>query len=278
MSVLLYTNLFTVRGTLVSLNKYIDMFHIWLTYVARNACLTAADRILVFIDAETLGHIRAVCPLIVKMLNTMPCKIDLVTVGQEVNLFRGMIAKYSLFNGEWSTNYDKIIYTDVDVMILHDLHDVKMPAPDTLYVAAEGAINDEAYLGHLAYPEEMSFATGKVPGATGSIFGLRPGANTKAFFKEMCDTLTNNLNDPDLLTVEQPYFNRTIVRGIIHDILVVSYDLTGSVKRWDDDNRTTASHIFLNFSGASRAPYVHLQKMIQSMHSELSAFHTHADA
>lgn len=278
MSVLLYTNLFTLKNTLVSLNKYVDMFHIWLKYAACNAGLTPTDRMLVFIDSETLGHIRGVCPLIVKTINEFPCKIDLVTVSQEVNLFRGMIAKYSLFDGEWSTNYAKIIYTDVDVLILHDLHNIKMPAPDTLYIAAEGDITDAAYLGHIAYPEELTFASnGKMPGATGSIFAISPGANTRAFFKEMRLALTNNLNDPDLLAVEQPYFNRTIVRGIIHDILVVSYDLTDVVKRYVDGNPATSSHVFVNFSGAARAPYIHLQKMIQAMTDELCASRMHVD-
>ena len=56
--IVIYTNLFTIKGRDIKINKYIDMYYIWLFNIIKYANLKSNDCCITFVDNDTFEHIK----------------------------------------------------------------------------------------------------------------------------------------------------------------------------------------------------------------------------
>lgn len=154
MHISLYTILYTISGRDVKKNDYVWMYLTWLWSLIRNRVLTREDRLIVFIDTETMTFMKSLF-LHNALIGIIGFKMDYCLINQPTTLLEGFFNKHITNNTSfiWSSTETELsdtlfFYCDVDNILRVPIRSyLKSLTPNTIYVQVEGPLTDYTYLG-----------------------------------------------------------------------------------------------------------------------------------
>jgi FkbM family methyltransferase len=198
---LVYTLLFTLVNRDPCKNKYIEMFFIWLTFLARNGGLTKGDTVMVLIDDKTLDRINDYYMPLGSIFDDLPFELTFHSIEQPVSLSDGFCERFRELNGIFS---EFSLFLDLDILVFQSIKPLEeqyKEKKNSLIVMPEGDIYTDNYGGKLI---DISGVT--LPGVTAGLFGFTPGATIVAIFNKIIERTQKNKKTP-FYTVDQPFFN-----------------------------------------------------------------------
>lgn len=275
-SVVVYTNLFTLTDRDVKVNKYIDMYYIWLFNIFRYGRLSKDDYCITFIDETTLQHIKN--NQILQWLSRHLSNFILLPYRQPVTIKEGILKRYDIDPIlELTKHADNptYLYLDIDVLAMNDLHPLlTQNVPEkvnktTLYLRTEGVITSGLYYGELITPEEVQFLETKnmqqMPGFSAGIYGWNNNTSAKRFFKYITELAAKT--DKELYTVEQPFFNAAVFNYFFKEPGVFNIALFDKTRVVDNQmiQPNTSEIILVNFCGIPGDDQFHWDKLLHQL-------------
>lgn len=271
--VVVYTNLFTIAGKDVKINRYIDMYYIWLNNIIKYGGLTYQDFCITFIDGETKKYIEQ-SPILQMFQQAIP-NFHLIEYEQPTNIKQGMFKRYEIQNILNLTNsiefhYPFYIYLDIDVLVVKNIRNLfsnnTSKHKTTIFLRPEECMLENNYYGELILEEEKELLHRKnlenMPGFTSGIYGWANSKDTTEFFEFICKK--GNESTKELYTVDQPFFNAAIfhylfVKPGIFNFILLESSLVG--------HNTIGSHfmtenVLINFCGIPGDDKFHWDKLL----------------
>jgi hypothetical protein len=271
-SVILYTNLFTLKGKSVSQNKYVEMYYIWLFYIIKYASLYRNDQVITLIDTETYKYIKdknTFCILQSKISN-----FKVIEYEQPTTIKAGIIHRYYIEKIISNTiNESYYMYLDIDVLLINDIHKVfkKYNIKEnktTLFLQPEENILGSNYYGELASDEDkakIKQICPNLPGFSSGIYAWKNNSNIHNFFNMIIKKA--NENSKELYTVEQPFFNAAIFHYMFKEQGKIYFNIFDS-KLVDTNQYAFNLHpdtVLLNFCGIPGDDNFHWDKMFTQL-------------
>lgn len=268
-SVIIYTNLFTLKGKDVKTNKYIDMYYIWLHNIIKYAQLKHNDCVITFIDRETYDIISKSF-----LFGTLASKLDNFKVflyEQPSDIKTGILQRYNI--KKMSEIVDKeayILHLDIDVLVISDIRNIFEVNFDncktTIYLKKEGIITDPQYYGIIMTPEDHMILNvnglQNMPGFSAGIYGWKNSKDIMEYFEFILEMAKKETKE--LYTVEQPFFNAAVFNFLfkktgIFNFVLLDNDLVGHnlFCTQVESKKTT----LLNFCGIPGDDSFHWEKM-----------------
>lgn len=218
----LYTNLFTLKDKLISQNKYVDMYYIWLFYIIKYANLTNHDTLITLIDTETYKYIRD--KNIFSILQSKIKNFKVIEYEQPTTIKDGIMQRYYIEQILTNVINDPYyMYLDIDVIIINDIHKLfnKYNTTDTtttLFLQPEDHILGLNYYGELASKEDKTTIMKicpNLPGFSAGIYAWKNNTCIHNFF----NLIIKKANEctKELYTVEQPFFNAAVFNYMFKD-------------------------------------------------------------
>ncbi len=211
-----YTNLFTLTGRDAKLNKYIDMYYIWLYNLYRYGSLRNIDYCVSFIDEVTLAYIEK--SQIFHWLSRQLPNFKVVKYKQPTNIKEGIMKRYDIeeiLELTDSTQDPIYVYLDIDVLVMNDIHNLFKEQSNnktTLYLRTEGVITNHLYYGDLMTEDDKLLLVNKrmesMPGFSAGIYGWHNSKDILNFFRYIKNLAATT--EKELYTVEQPFFNAAV--------------------------------------------------------------------
>lgn len=207
MSVVLYTNLFTVKGQNPKENKYISMFLIWFKHLIKRSGLTKDDTLLLMIDAPTAETLETY-DIFSHLIDSAPFEFKAIITEQPSSLTAGIAARYTICDHVQQNSM--VCYLDVDVLCVKPIRDMICQSlfENDLAIYLEGDSSGKYYLGELrdeiGITEEELQSTA---GITGAIYCFRSTNPIAYHFNMLCKRI-KFAKRQDI--TEQPYFNELI--------------------------------------------------------------------
>jgi len=256
---IVYTLLFTLVGKKPEDTHYVEMFYIWLTYLLKNGGLTADDRIIIFIDNETLNFLNCQ-PLAAYLKGKASSPLDFIIVKQPETISEGMVIRYtSILNKNEPTTF---LYLDLDVLVIKSLQgDIPKLSPNQLYVMPEGKMVHGLYAGSLVkmdlLPDMCGFSSGT--------FAFCYGDAILEFFKRVTEDCLEIKAEPRY-TVDQPFFNKWIYEIYTKQVLAVDIQLLRyNMIEQNALNGFKPETVLVNYAGYPGVGNFHYQKMLNAM-------------
>lgn len=271
--VVIYTNLFTLHGKDVKVNRYIDMYYVWLFYIMKYGKLNKDDYCITFMDEETYKYIKK--SDIYKWIIAKLPNMNVITYETPTNIKDGMMKRYDIDEILDATLHvahlnPTYLYLDIDVLVINDIRKLffKNISNDktTIYLKREGPILDNNYYGELITEEEkqdfINRGFGNMPGFTAGIFGWNKSLDFKLFIKLIKDLAKNNKRE--LYTVDQPFFNAAVVHYLFKEpqkvnLAIFPNILTGHNKF---SKNVPTETVLLNFCGIPGDDLFHWDKIL----------------
>jgi hypothetical protein len=217
-----YTNIFTLEGQDPSKNKYVDMFLIWLMYLAKYGRLSPADSLIVIGDEPTIDFISKQHTIlyIINEKKLIISKLQFIKYNPPKTIKEGIMKRYDLADILNEPANPFVLYLDVDTLVINNIHSLvenTHNARTTIYINFEyGDILGDNYAGKTVSDEERTWLTNMrhiIPFGFGAgIFAWQNNANIRKFFNYIRERAATC--QEELYTVEQPFFNAAIVKYI----------------------------------------------------------------
>lgn len=273
---IVYTNLFTLVGRDAKVNKYIDMYYIWLFNLFRYGHLTPHDYCITFIDETTLQHIKD--NQILKWLSIQFSNFVMLPYRQPLTIKEGILKRYDIdpiLDLTTRANNPTYLYLDIDVLVMNDLRPLlTQNEPEkinktTLYLRTEGIITNHLYYGDLITPEELQLLVNKnmqqMPGFSAGIYGWNNNLSAKRFFKYITELAEKT--DKELYTVEQPFFNAAVFNYFFKEPGVFNIALFDKARVIDNQmmRPNTTEISLVNFCGIPGDDNFHWDKILQQL-------------
>jgi hypothetical protein len=214
--VVVYTNLFTLPGRDVKLNKYIDMYYVWLFNLFKYGSLRPTDYCVTFIDDVTFEYIKK--SQIFKMISNQLPNFTVIKYKQPANIKGGIMKRYDIeeiLELTYSARDPIYLYLDIDVLVMNDIHKLfKNQNKDrtTLYLRTEGVITNHLYYGDLMSEDDKQLLVNNhmelMPGFSAGIYGWHNSKDILDFFSYIKNLAAKT--EKELYTVEQPFFNAAV--------------------------------------------------------------------
>ena len=199
---LVYTNLFTLKGHIPRTNKYVTMFFIWFTYLKKYGGLDGTVGIL--IDTRTFEYIRSD---FARISESCTFRIEFSTYPPPATLMEGCAQKYKC-----SFELNKInLYLDIDYLVIRPFYTIFKESHDTLYVNAEESMTDNKHGGFFL---EGCVEARNLPGFSSGWFAFTQGEEVSKFLSDVPKSVLENADSP-LSTLDQPFYNYEIFLRII---------------------------------------------------------------
>jgi hypothetical protein len=270
---IVYTNLFTLTGRDVKVNKYIDMYYIWLFNLFKYGHLTSDDYCISFIDEHTLEHIKN--KQLLEWLSVQFPKFIIIPYTQPKTIKEGILKRYDIDPILELTKYmnnPTYLYLDIDVLVMNDLRslfDSQSAQKTTIYLRTEGIITNHLYYGELITSEEIELLTSKglaeMPGFSAGIYGWNNNAAAKQFFRFITELAAKI--DKELYTVEQPFFNAAVFNYFFKEQGIFNIVLLDQTRIIDNCmvSPNTTEIILGNFCGIPGDDNFHWDKLLQQL-------------
>jgi len=222
-SVIVYTNLFTLKNRDVKQNKYIDMYFVWLYNIIKYAQLKAIDYCITFIDKETSVYIQK--NQIIQTFRRLIPNFIFIEYEQPNTIKDGILKRYEIeqiLDKTGTVSLDSYyIHLDVDVLVMNNIRNLfSQPNREntTIYLKCEGTILDNNYYGELITDAETTMLKEKnlsnMPGFSAAIYGWCNSKSIKQFFSYILEKAKTV--EKELYTVEQPFFNAAVFQYLFH--------------------------------------------------------------
>jgi lipopolysaccharide biosynthesis glycosyltransferase len=270
---IVYTNLFTLTNRDVKVNKYIDMYYIWLFNIFKYGQLNADDYCVSFIDEHTLEYIEN--KPILKWLSMKFSNFVIIPYAQPKTIKEGILKRYDIDSILEVTKHIEnpaYLYLDIDVLVMNDIRPLfrsQSMQKTTLYLRTEGVITNHLYYGDLITPEEMHLLRDKnmlhMPGFSAGIYGWNNNATAKQFFRFIIELAAKI--DKELYTVEQPFFNAAVFNYFFKEQGIFNIALFDQTRVIDNHmvQPNTTEIILINFCGIPGDDSFHWDKLLQQL-------------
>jgi hypothetical protein len=257
---LVYSILFTPEGKSPKENMYVQMFHIWVTFLIRNGGLTSSDRIDLLVDKETFAYMKEenITNLLIASKHSIPVKFHLIDTPKTIA--EGMCMRYSIRSAT-----DLCIFLDLDILVVSNLHDYWKSIPesnekDTLFIFPEFATMwKDNYALHVI-PESLQKEYPSMKGYTSGWFAYCPGTGIQRFLSDVCKSC-NSYKGKKLYTIDQPFFNQQVFVRKAAPVDCKVVDVSSDTLAWNT-YFPSAKSPFVNFAGEPGVGSVHLTKML----------------
>jgi len=187
--------------------KYLDMFFILLESIFIYGELDYNTQILVYTSTPFMNKIKQS-----HLFNDEKIKFEINDTFDTIK--KSCRARYNIFNLPSTTNYNKILYLDIDILVKDDINNVfYVCKDDILYVLEEGEINSNIDdWGKPLFGNEISTYIDKTAFTSGILLFNNCDKIKDLFNKtiELFDTTEFNLND-------QPYLVYTAFKYNLYD-------------------------------------------------------------
>jgi hypothetical protein len=198
--------LFTLEGTEVSKNKYVDIFLCWMSQLASTGGLQRGDALYIHCDIETKEYIHE-HTVFLDLASLCRIQVNYIHHNQPKSAREGMMWKYTIFDYP----QDVFFYCDIDVLVLKSVHSLTDRTPDEcLVVQRENCLLDPNYSAAFT-TEELSKFSELHSGISAGKFMIRG----KALHTEFCahvEAIAAEHPDSTFYTVEQPFFVKAVYR------------------------------------------------------------------
>jgi hypothetical protein len=268
MSVIIYTNLFTLKGKECSKNKYIDMYFIWLLYIIKYANLQQNDKCITLVDNSTYNHIKN--SLLFNFLKQKINNFNIIEYDQPDSIKQGMLERFKINN---ILNSEYYIYLDIDVLIINNIRNIFKQNPindtPTLFLKPEEHILRGNYYGELASEDDkqqISIRCPTMPGFTSGIFGWTSNStNITDFFNFIIKTA--NESNKDLYTIDQPFFNAAVFHYMFKKIGIFKFNILSHniVGHNIFTTQAQSDTVLLNFCGIPGDDKFHWDKILTQL-------------
>jgi hypothetical protein len=271
-NIIIYTNLFTLKGKECSKNKYIDMYYIWLLYIIKYANLQENDICVTLVDNITYNYIKSnnlFLLLIGKIKN-----FNIIEYEQPDNIKQGMLERFKIYN-ILNIHSKYYIYLDIDVIIIQNIRNIfsksdinsndKIP---TLFIKPEEHILGGNYYGELASEDDKNQIINmcpNMPGFTSGIFiWTSDSTNITDFFNFIIKTA--NESNKELYTIDQPFFNAAIFNYLFKKVGLIRFNILNNVVGHNIFTiQANSDTILLNFCGIPGDDKFHWDKILTQL-------------
>lgn len=268
---IIYTNLFTIKGSSPEQNRYIDLFWIWLKYIQKYGDLKSDDKIFVMSDSVTADYLE-------KTDKTFILDFSILEYRQPETYVEGILRRYTFpFYNEVQKD-TQVLYFDVDILCVGPLEKIGQVKKDELLVFPENRLLDDYYLGALLTEKDKEFFYEKsienLTGFTGGVFAFY-GDAVHTFFLDLVREVKEGRKD--LAMHEQPYYCKLIVECLFGG-KIPQLKIKIASRNLMKHNISTHSEfmglnkndvLFLNFCGEPGNSIHHWNKIFQFVLSEL---------
>jgi len=271
--IVIFTNLFTLKARDVKLNKYIDMYYVWLFHIIKYAKLKSNDYCVTFIDEDTAEHISK-SNTFQWLLSQLP-NFRIIAYKKPVSIKDGIMKRYDIdeifaASSAVSNMNPYYLHLDIDVLVIKDIRglfidDIQNEKP-TLYLKKEGQLLNDDYYGELVTEEDKLILTKNgllnMPGFTAGIFGWNKSDNFQDFIQFIKEKAKNN--EKELYTVEQPFFNAAVFHYLfkkqgVFNFAIFENELTGHNQF---STQVSDKTVLLNFCGIPGDDSFHWDKIL----------------
>jgi len=218
--VVLFTNLFTLQNKSVNINKYIDIYLIWLNNIINYGKLTQNDYCISFLDEVTFNYLNTnilFISLAAKLKN-----FYYILYKQPVNIKEGMMKRYDIeeilkITKQIENLHPHYMYLDVDVIVLNDIRKLftneEILDKTKVYLVADKRFDflDNMFFGGVVTKENEELIKSKninLPGFSSGMFGWSNSESVLDYFNYIKIKATSI--DKELYTIDQPFFNAAI--------------------------------------------------------------------
>ena len=252
---LVYTLLFTLIGKDPANNKYVDMFFIWITYLARNARLEQSDKIAVLIDDPTCKYLESMEGF-QALSSKLPFSILFSTIPQPDTITKGILTRFNYSNKMFNQTIH--LFLDLDVLVVRPIRYLFEQLPEnTIILFPEGIMSEKNYGGHFIQDDSMN-------GFSAGYFAFTKGEDIANLFTSIQDDCLKNEKDP-FYTIDQPFFNLHIYKRIKENI--GNFNIFTLPKQYLETNSATIRKetLFMNYCGDVGIGSSHLQKLFMKL-------------
>lgn len=275
--IVLYTNLFTLKDKDVKLNRYIDMYYVWLFNIIKYAQLQQNDYCITFIDNITFNHIKN--SYIFEWLTSNIYNFRVIIYDTPVNIKEGMLKKYEVDSIINTTDNITIyspyyMYLDIDVLIIQDIRNIFIDNTDTtnntnkttIYIQKEENMIGSDYYGELIKDDELELLNTNnllhIPGFSAGLYAWKNSKDIRTYFNLILNMA--NSTTKELYTVEQPFFNAAIFNYLFKEIGIFNFiilkDTTVGLNKLS--TQVSKNTTLLNFCGIPGDDSFHWDKIL----------------
>jgi hypothetical protein len=232
--------LFTLKDQEVRENKYLLIFHTWLSKLVQNGELTKDDFLLISIDERTIEYIKTTPKCLTYLLSELKCPYAFKIFPAPETLLDGMKLRYTIINFK----QDAYLYLDIDVLVMKPLRSiVDQTAPAKLYVCTEGTLRDPNYGADMSSTDD--------PGYTSAVFMV-----TAPWVMEvLCRRVKDLYEDKGYYTLDQPFFNKAVYM-MRHDNTLLT-----RLHSFNGHGYSKGDTVLLNCAGEPGKGDVHYEKI-----------------
>lgn len=278
-SVIIYTNLFTIKNKDIKQNKYIDMYYIWLYYIIKYAQLKNKDYCISFIDKETYEYIQN--NIVIAYLRNFIPNLIFIEYERPSTIKEGILKRYDieliLENTKYVSTNSYYIHLDIDVLIMNNIRNLfryLIPSNETstLFLKCEGKIIDNNYYGELITEDDKKILIEKkldnMPGFSAGIYAWRNSKTIRSFFNYILENAEKI--ERELYTVEQPFFNAAAFyylfykTGIFKIVLFDNNHISHNIIISDKNN----DKVLVNFCGKPGDDSFHFDKILLQLFTQ----------
>lgn len=269
-NIIIYTNLFTLKGKECSKNKYIDMYYIWLLYLIKYANLQQNDKCVTLVDNITYNYIKS-NPLFLLLIGKIK-NFNIIEYEQPDTIKQGMLERFKI-NNILHMHSKYYMYLDIDIIIIQNIRNIfsKSNSNDTtpeLFIKPEGYILDGNYYGELASDDDKNQITNmchNMPGFTSGIFiWSYNSTNITDFFDFIIKTA--NESNKELYTIDQPFFNAAIFNYLFKKVGLIRFNILNNVVGHNIFTiQANPDTILLNFCGIPGDDKFHWDKILTQL-------------
>lgn len=212
--------LFTIKDREVKDNKYVKIFHIWLSTLIQNGGLNKEDVVNLLLDAKTFAFLKTDF-MFNSLYSRSPCPLKIHVMQEPETIMEGMMFKYIPID----YTQDVYFYCDIDILITNPLHNLtQLTREDTIYIQKEGKLNYHDYNTGAFSEEEIAKIPPTIPGLSAGKFMIRGKNVYNVFVNKVLNVYEQaNIVNPSH-TFDQPFFNKAVysVRDIHLDFLTLA--------------------------------------------------------
>jgi hypothetical protein len=273
--IVIYTNLFTLPNKSISINRYVDMYFVWLYNILKYAKLTPYDYCVTFIDEKTLEYIEK--SQVYQLFKTQIPNFTSIPYRQPVDIKEGILQRYNItklleVTSQIAYLNPLYIHLDIDVLIVNDIRQLfnsenQSLNKTTIYIKTEGSsILDGCYYGELITEDEKRILKDKrlehMPGFSAAIYGWRNSHNIHTFFDLILERASGN--EKELYTVEQPFYNAAVFNYLFHETGVFNFSILDTKKIGHNTigAHTSPDTVLINFCGIPGDDMFHWDKLL----------------
>jgi hypothetical protein len=270
-TVILYTNIFTLKDKDVKHNRYIDMYYVWLYNIIKYKCLDKNDICITLVDSITYNTILENEPF--RDFKKIIPNLLFIEYPQPENIKEGILQRYNIDRIMKYTNNivnPYYMHLDVDVLPFKNLRELfKEPINNnktTIYISPELKLLSNDYYGELITEDDMEILRNKkmldMPGFSAGIFGWTNSKDIQHFFRFILEKARTT--DKPLYTVEQPFFNSAIFHYLFKEIGIFNFILQDKNKISINEigGNNNKSTVLINFCGVPGDDSLHWNKIL----------------